>query len=178
MYGAALNKYAAFLAANENNTLSASVFFADLLAIANENERAVGFDPDNQEDARRKMLRQIVVRQGQRKFRATLIKAYGAKCAITHCGVLDILEAAHITPYLGAATNLPANGILLRSDIHTLWDLGLVAIDPYSLRVLVNPQITDETYRSLHGTTATEPTDLACKPSSAALKAQWTLFQK
>src|ERR1700722_13744752 len=41
-----------------------------------------------------------------------------------------VLEAAHITPYMGASTNSLLNGLLLRADIHTLFNLGLISIDP------------------------------------------------
>jgi hypothetical protein len=178
MYSAALHKYAAYLSAVEKNIVGGRHFEEEILEIEKELEESPEFDPQNQTDARKKMLRQIVVRQGQRKFRLKLIAAYDAKCAITHCGVLPILEAAHITPYLGNTTNLAANGILLRSDIHTLWDLGLIAIHPTSKYVFVDASITDDTYRALHRTTPSEPSDIANKPSTAALAKQWELLQK
>ena len=60
------------------------------------------------------------------KFRDALIGAYAGRCAITGCSVLDILEAAHITPYLGPDTNHVTNGLLLRADLHTLFDTCLL----------------------------------------------------
>ncbi|WP_452228445.1 HNH endonuclease [Lacinutrix sp. MEBiC02404] len=65
----------------------------------------------------------IKKRLGQSKFRKELLKAYNNTCAVTECEVLDILEAAHIQPYNGAHTSIVTNGILLRSDIHDLFDL-------------------------------------------------------
>lgn len=53
-----------------------------------------------------------------------LLKAYGGKCAITGCDVLEALEAAHIYPLQGVATNDASSGLLRRSDLHTLFDLG------------------------------------------------------
>ncbi|WP_169719739.1 HNH endonuclease, partial [Novosphingobium acidiphilum] len=56
------------------------------------------------------------------------MKAYDGKCAVTSCAIEPLLEAAHIHPYLGPKTNHVTNGMLLRADIHTLFDLGLLAI--------------------------------------------------
>lgn len=63
------------------------------------------FDPTNAKDAREKVLREIRARRGQKQFRDALIEAYEGRCAVTGCDVLDVLEAAHITPYLGPETN-------------------------------------------------------------------------
>ena len=86
------------------------------------------FDPANTKDERDRTLREIVQRRGQPKFRYDLIAAYGGKCAVTGCDVLQALEAAHISPYLGEQSNHVSNGLLLRADIHTLFDLNLFAI--------------------------------------------------
>jgi putative restriction endonuclease len=88
------------------------------------------FDPKNVVDARKLISRTIAQRRGQRTFRDSLIAAYGSKCVISGCGVLDVLEAAHIYPYRGPATNKVSNGLLLRADLHTLFDCNLIAVDP------------------------------------------------
>jgi hypothetical protein len=59
------------------------------------------FDPTDLEDARRHVMRAINERRGQAGFRHNLIAAYGGRCAVTGCAVLDVLEAAHVHPYLG-----------------------------------------------------------------------------
>ena len=69
-------------------------------------------------------------RQGQPKFRADLIRAYGGQCAMSGCAFLPLLEAAHIFPYRGDETNHVTNGLLLRADLHTLFDLRLIAVRP------------------------------------------------
>jgi predicted restriction endonuclease len=71
-------------------------------------------------------MRLIVECQGQPAFWDALLQAYERQCAITGCTVLQILEAAHIMPYMGKPTNRVDNGLLLRSDLHTLFDLGLI----------------------------------------------------
>ncbi|RWP07138.1 MAG: hypothetical protein EOQ97_19480, partial [Mesorhizobium sp.] len=57
------------------------------------------FNPASVKDARQRVMRVIAERRGQRVFRDRLRRAYDGKCALTGCGVLDVLEAAHITPY-------------------------------------------------------------------------------
>ena len=131
------------------------------------------YDPANQKDARNHVLREVVQRRGQGKFRKALINAYGGRCAITGCPVIPLLEAAHITPYLGPDTNAVTNGLLLRADIHTLWDLGLMAVDPNTGEVWVSPQVDDPTYRVLDGQPLKHPAHPAQQPSPSALQKQW-----
>lgn len=80
----------------------------------------------SEEDARQRELRAVFLRRGQEKFRKDLINAYKSRCAVTGCNIVEILEAAHIIPYRGEHTNRCNNGLLLRADIHTLFDLGLL----------------------------------------------------
>ena len=136
------------------------------------------FNPTNQEDARERVLREVVQRRGQQKFRDGLIAAYGEQCAITRCAVIPLLEAAHITPYLGPETNSLTNGLLLRADIHTLWDLGLIAVDPQNWTVWVSPEVTDSTYQDLAGMRLVRPKESAKCPSRAAIEQQWALAHK
>lgn len=133
------------------------------------------YDPDGQEDARDRTLRAVVARRGQAAFRKKLIEVFHGRCAISRCDVLPVLEAAHITPYLGPATNHISNGLLLRADLHTLWDLGLIAIDPDELTVWINPTVSDVTYRSFNGLKITMPLPEHLRPSIEALRAQWQL---
>jgi hypothetical protein len=86
------------------------------------------FDPKNVKDGRERILGSIAQRRGQKAFRDNLIAIYDGKCAVTGCSIRDVLEAAHIHPYRGPDTNHPANGLLLRSDLHTLFDCGLVVV--------------------------------------------------
>ncbi len=128
------------------------------------------FNPANQEDARDKVLREIRARRGQKKFREALVQAYEGRCAMTGCSVLDVLEAAHITPYLGPATNHVTNGLLLRADLHTLFDTLLLAVDAETMKVLVAPTIEEPAYRDLHGKPLRATVTKASAPSLEALK--------
>ena len=140
-------------------------------------EKIETFDPKSQTDARNKILKEVVQRRGQRKFRARLLRIYGGRCAITGSNVEVILEAAHITPYLGVDTNAIDNGILLRADIHTLWDLGLIAIDPVKMKIWISPTLVGSEYQSYCGKEAYLPSEAIYRPSSLALQGQWNLAQ-
>jgi hypothetical protein len=109
------------------------------------------FDPDSVEDAREKVLRAIVMRRGQPEFRRQLLNAYGSRCAITGCSVPAVLDAAHIIRYQGPTTNHVKNGLLLRTDIHTLFDLGLVAVDAETMTVLLADELSNSPYGDLAG---------------------------
>ncbi len=94
------------------------------------------FKPENISSSRTATLRNISVRRGQPKFRRCLLEAYQSSCSVTLEQAEEVLEAAHIHPYRGNDTNVVQNGILLRSDWHTLFDLGLWTIeDDYRIRI-------------------------------------------
>ncbi len=107
--------------------------------------------PISPEDARRRIEAQIVARQGGKRFREEALKRFDRQCAITGCGVVEVLEAAHIVPYLGEHTNTPDNALLLRADLHTLFDRELVTIDPATLQVRVHPSLLNTPYGEYHG---------------------------
>lgn len=127
------------------------------------------FNPTDLEDARDRILREITRRRGQRAFRDGLLRAYEGRCAITDCDVKDVLEAAHIVPYLGPLTNRTDNGLLLRADIHTLFDCGLITIDAATRLVVVADSLLATDYGSLNGKTLRPPTTKADAPSAQAL---------
>jgi putative restriction endonuclease len=134
------------------------------------------FDPSNSADEREKVVREIVQRQGQPEFRKALLAAYDGKCAITGCDIAQALEAAHICRYMGPQTNSISNGILLRSDIHTLLDLQLIGIEPETLCIHVSTSIKDTCAAEIHGKTLNLPDDHSKRPSTVALKQSWTMF--
>ncbi|NKR97095.1 HNH endonuclease [Rhodococcus hoagii] len=120
------------------------------------------------EDMRARAQREIAVRRGQAQFRNSLIEAYDGACAVTGSSVIPVLEAAHIDRYFGEHTNHVTNGLLLRSDIHTLFDLGLLTVSStYTVRLA--PSLRDSEYRSLHGTSLRLPTDPHRRPDTDAL---------
>lgn len=127
------------------------------------------FDALDERDGREKVLASIARRLGQPKFRRTLLDAYGERCAVTGCRILEILEGAHIKPYRGKHTNHVTNGLLLRADIHTLFDLKLLRVSPIDLVI----EIADRaraSYGDLHGKTLRVPLSDAQMPDVEALR--------
>lgn len=127
------------------------------------------FNPTSVEDARRWINASIVRRQGQGAFRAAVLSAYGGRCAISAFGVAEALEAAHIFRYLGTETNVVTNGLPLRSDLHTLYDLGLLAIDPAAMTVLLAPKLMGSDYGPIAGSSIRLPANEADRPNRTAL---------
>jgi hypothetical protein len=121
--------------------------------------------------------RQIRERRGQQQFRDALRKRYGDQCLVTGCKLVAVLEAAHIRPYRGEGDNHPENGLLLRSDIHTLFDLDLLGIEPEHLRVDLHPDVAKQKeYAPLAGVA------LSCsdsqRPSREALWLRYEQFRR
>jgi putative restriction endonuclease len=94
-------------------------------------------------DARLRETSLSVVREGQGAFRLRVLDAYGRRCAITGERSLPTLEAAHIQPYLGPASNHVQNGLSLRADIHNLFDEGYVTVTP-ELRFEVSKSLKED----------------------------------
>ena len=129
------------------------------------------FDPSaSREDLRTRVVAEVVRRRGQPKFRAVLLRAYGGRCAITRCDAAEALEAAHISPYLGDASNHVQNGLLLRADIHSLFDLGLLAIDPSTRKVLLSEALEKSSYAEFIGKRLVRPEQPHDEPSEDALR--------
>ncbi|MFN5854848.1 MAG: HNH endonuclease [Pseudanabaenaceae cyanobacterium] len=98
----------------------------------------VFFDDDDRD---RIINRYNAWRHGQTEFKKDLLEAYGKCCAVTGCSSEEALEAAHIEPYSKTKNNDPTNGLLLRADIHTLFDRHLIGIDPDTMTVYVAPSL-------------------------------------
>jgi len=140
-----------------------------MLTVAEAASAAAAPRPEGEVEGRRRVLAEITRRQGQPMFRRELLEAYAWTCAMS--GVTDeaVLEAAHIRPYDGAATNAVANGLLLRADLHTLFDRGLIAVHETSLQIVVSPNLTDPLYRALDSQPLRTPNDPAHGPDRNAL---------
>tara|TARA_R110001599_G_scaffold353775_1_gene597169 strand:+ start:7545 stop:8588 length:1044 start_codon:yes stop_codon:yes gene_type:complete len=100
---------------------------------------------------KKKALISQTLREGQASFRSNLIKCYGCKCMVTGETIDSIIEAAHIIPYCGPDSNRIENGLLLRVDIHRLFDQGLLTIHPSSNEVCVSPMLESSSYWRLNG---------------------------
>jgi putative restriction endonuclease len=123
--------------------------------------------PDSQLDAPRFGTEYLTRgRLGQGSFRVLVTDAYARRCAISGEKTLPVLEAAHIMPYARNGPHAVRNGLLLRSDLHKLFDLGYVTVTP-NLRVQVSSRLRAEwengrDYYAFHGR------ELACRPLETA----------
>jgi len=112
----------------------------------------------------------VLPRLGQGSFRVLVTDAYGRRCALTSERTLPVLEAAHIKPYALQGPHEVKNGLLLRSDLHRLFDTGYITIDPAELRAVVSRRIREEfengrAYYALHGMQIRVPSDPGAVPA-------------
>ena len=128
------------------------------------------------------VTREVRERPGQIRFRCKLMMAYGGKCCISGCSVSDALDGAHIDPFSGASSDHPQNGLLLRQDLHSLFDANLLAVHPdtrivhLAARTLVWPE-----YAALNETAQLADPKAggdSYKPSHEALKRRWRRFNR
>lgn len=112
-------------------------------------------------------------RLGQGSFRVLVTDTYERRCAITRERTLPALEAAHIRPYAEHGEHRVDNGLLLRRDLHALFDAGYLTVTP-ELQVEVSGRIREEfengkDYYALHGKELWVPTDAARRPNAEFL---------
>ena len=123
-------------------------------------------------------------RLGQGTFRIAVTDAYGRACAVTGEHSLPALEAAHIRPFSDGGAHEISNGLLLRSDIHRLFDMGYVGIRPESgdkLNFVVSGRLRDDfengrSYYPIHGQPITLPRIERDRPDRTTL--EWHLSQR
>jgi putative restriction endonuclease len=113
-------------------------------------------------------------RLGQGTFRVAVTGAYGAACAVSREHSLPVLEAAHIRPYGSEGSHEVANGLLLRADIHRLFDAGYVTVTP-DHRFIVSRRLAQEwengkAYYAMDGREIAVPARLADRPDQEFLR--------
>jgi putative restriction endonuclease len=113
-------------------------------------------------------------RLGQGAFRLLVTDAYQRRCAVTGERTLPVLDAAHIKPYAELGPHQLENGILLRKDLHALFDAGYVTVTP-SLELRVSRRIREEfengrDYYALEGSSVRLPLSPAPPPSPEYLE--------
>jgi len=120
--------------------------------------------------------REALVKQrlGQGTFRVVVTETYERRCAVTGEKALPALEAAHIKAVSAGGMHRVDNGILLRSDVHTLYDRGYLTITP-DLTVRASERLhgdfnDGESYRRLDGSRIWIPNDANARPSREALE--------
>lgn len=118
-------------------------------------------------------------RRGQPDFRARLLAAYGRRCCISGCRIEALLEAAHIRPHAEAPNYDTRNGLLLRADLHTLYDLHLLAVDEFG-NVILSSEVSDLYYKDLVAKAGriTPPDRSEDRPSDVDRRARMALFRR
>jgi putative restriction endonuclease len=113
-------------------------------------------------------------RLGQGSFRILVMDTYHRKCAVTGEKTLPVLQAAHIRPYGKGGEHRLDNGLLLREDLHTLFDRGYVTVKP-DYRFAVSRRIRDEftngrDYYALDGRQIVVPDEEPLRPNREGLE--------
>jgi hypothetical protein len=133
-------------------------------------EESEAYDASSVDDARERIAKEVALRRGQPRFRTDLLEAYQGQCSMSGSRVIEALEAAHITPYRGRSTNQVSNGLLLRCDHHTLFDLGLIAVNEDDYTILISPRLADSEYEYLSDRQLVLPSDVNARPDEHALR--------
>jgi putative restriction endonuclease len=112
----------------------------------------------------------VLPRLGQGSFRVMVTDAYQRHCAVTRSPILYVLDAAHIKPYEAGGPHSLSNGVLLRQDVHTLFDRGYMTITAEH-KIEVSRRIKEEfhngkEYYALHGSEVWLPKDARLRPAS------------
>lgn len=113
-------------------------------------------------------------RLGQGTFRVVVTDAYERRCVVTGEKTLPILDAAHIRPFADEGRHEVSNGLLLRTDIHRLFDLGYVTVSTDG-RFEVGRRLKDDFengrhYYAMHGQLIRPPADARDRPAREALE--------
>jgi putative restriction endonuclease len=117
----------------------------------------------------------VIPRLGQGSFRVLIADAYGRRCTMTGERTFPALEAAHIHRYSRGGDHSLSNGFLLRSDLHRLFDLGYITVEPNKMKIRVSKRIKEEfengrIYYDLDGEDLREPENRLAFPAIEKLK--------
>jgi putative restriction endonuclease len=142
-----------------------------------------GLDASNTRDdaleAKEDTARELVLmrrRRGQTQFRDGLLRAYKSVCAVTGYDAVPSLEAAHILGYSGVRSQAIQNGILLRADLHLLFDKYLMSVDPKEKRIRLASALLSTKYSDLDGVELQLPAQSCDRPDERRLAVHWGVF--
>ncbi|HVV70699.1 MAG TPA: HNH endonuclease [Verrucomicrobiae bacterium] len=114
----------------------------------------------------------VILRPEQAAFREELRRRHGDQCQISGCRVMAVVNACHLLRAAEGGAEVAENGILLRLDLHVLFDANLIGIHPKTLRVHVHSSLRGTEYQDMKGTTVR----MKERPSARALAARWRAF--
>lgn len=127
----------------------------------------------------KRRLAPVKERPGQKEFRLRLFDAYGRICLLTGCTVEEAIDGAHIDPYNGKLFDHPQNGLLLRKDLHCLFDSNLIGIEPTTGVAYFGTMQAQVAYTELHEKCRLAPPHalfIDHAPSRDAMKRRWKKF--
>ena len=112
-------------------------------------------------------------RLGQAIFRVRVLDSYDRACAVTTEHSLPVLDAAHVKPFAEGGSNDVSNGLVLRADLHRLFDRGYATVDEHD-RFFVGRRLREDfengkSYYALHGRALSLPSAPSLRPAPAAL---------
>jgi len=120
-------------------------------------------------------LTSLKVRRGQKKLRDKLFQLYNGKCVISKCEIKEVLHACHISPFAISGNNISTNAILLRSDLHDLFDASLLAINPETYKINIHKSLSKTIYADYDGLLILERGDTK-EINKEGLEERWVLF--
>ena len=125
-------------------------------------------------DQRLRQMVAVTARPQQAAFREALRRRYGDGCQVTGCPIMAVIHASHLVSVEDKGTDDVGNGVLLRADVHILFDAHMIGIDPETLVVSVSPGLDATDYASISGTKLRVGQE---RPNRAALDARWQAFR-
>lgn len=126
-----------------------------------------------QNDERNFVSRKMALRKGQSRFRKNMMTLW-KNCCISGCEINSIIEAAHVAPFRGEKDHHIQNGLILRVDIHRLFDSYLIGINPDTMEIELAPQLMDSEYIIFRGAKIKSPSSHTI--SKKALIYRWHSF--
>lgn len=117
----------------------------------------------------------VAARKGQAAFRNALLADCRDCCVVSGCNLAELLEAAHIDPYMDINSQSVDNGWILRADLHTLFDRHLLGFHPESLTVHIHPLAQVSGYGEFENRSIAPRAISPRRPD--AMRRRWTLFQ-
>jgi hypothetical protein len=122
----------------------------ETLATLKEWSKGFALIPEERDEDVQFGRREVKQRKRQREFQVRVMRAYGGRCAISHCSDSTVLDAAHIVPVEYRGKHSLGNSLLLRTDLHRLFDRRLITVRS-NQTIKVDRLVADEPYRALEG---------------------------
>lgn len=128
------------------------------------------------DDEYKKVERNLRLRRGQNKLRNNLLLLYNNTCCISNLKIKELLHACHLLPHSTTGLNITTNAILLRSDLHDLFDAHLIGIHPKKFEIHTNNILIGTEYNEFNGKPLLQRKDRKSL-DLYSLEFRWELFK-